>query len=134
MPSKTLNLFIILLCTILCFACEAAVGDKCDTTNDCPIGMVCDRESPGGYCLSYNCELNEDCMQGAVCVAFTEQISYCLKKCKKNSDCRKNYVCRDDFADKRFCYVESDATYGRDPDNELEFQAPDQEQEKEATP
>lgn len=117
------SLGISLLVATLCIACEPGIGDKCDTTNDCAIGMVCDRESPGGYCLSYNCELDEDCPEGAVCVAFTEQISYCLKKCNKNKDCRSSYTCREEYDNKKFCYVEADQLYGRDPNNQVPFEA-----------
>lgn len=99
--------------------CEAGIGDKCSSSNDCPIGVICDTYSPGGYCLTYNCESNEECPENGVCVKFTTSLHYCLKSCKINSDCRSGYVCRDDVGEDAFCYVASEGPYGRDPDNEI---------------
>lgn len=119
------QLFLSLLFLLLVCGCEAAVGDACKTSNDCPIGMVCDTDSRGGYCLVAQCESNEECPENSVCVKFTKSQAYCLKKCKKNSDCRKNYSCRSDIGDEKFCYTGPDDTsYGRDETNELEFVSP----------
>ena len=100
-------------------SCEAGIGDKCTSSNACPVGVICDTFSPGGYCLTYNCESDEECPEGAVCVNFTSSLHYCLKSCKKQSDCRTDYVCREDLGDKPFCYIAAEEVYGRDPDNEI---------------
>lgn len=107
--------------------CEASVGDKCTTSNDCPTGTVCDTDSPGGYCLVSSCESDEECPEEAVCVSFTKSMSYCLKKCKKDSDCRSKYTCRDDIGEKKFCYIAPDYSYGRDEDSKIDFVAPESE-------
>jgi hypothetical protein len=120
---STLILSTLILAVCLC-ACEGAVGDQCSTSSDCPIGTACDRNSSGGYCLSYNCRSTDECLEGATCVQFTPSTSYCLKKCKKKSDCRSGYTCRDDIGDTKFCYVAADAPYGRDPNNEIPFDVP----------
>ncbi|MBO4350455.1 MAG: hypothetical protein J6A01_05865 [Proteobacteria bacterium] len=120
---KKLALFII---PILLMGCEASLGDKCDTSNDCPSGMICDTDSPSGYCIVVNCEGDEECPDNAVCVKFTSSISYCLKKCKSKSDCRSGYACRDDIGDQKFCYVEADYPYGRDETNQIEFVPPEE--------
>lgn len=109
--------------------CEAAIGDKCDSSSECPTGSVCDTDSPSGYCLVYNCEGDDDCPEGSVCVNFTKNLSYCLKKCKSKSDCdRSGYTCRDDIGETPFCYVAADYVYGRDEDNQIEYVAPDEDE------
>ncbi len=114
----------ILLAGLVLTGCEAAIGDKCETSNDCPNGMVCDTDSPSGYCLVYNCENDEECPEDGTCVFFTDAISYCLKKCDKGGDCRSNYSCRDDIGTHKFCYIEPEYPYGRDESNEVGFTAP----------
>ena len=116
---------LLLLFTLLVSGCEASVGDKCTTSNDCPTGTVCDTDSPGGYCLVANCEGDEDCPEDTVCVKFGESQNFCLLECSKNGDCRGgDYVCRDDIGEKKFCYIRADYPYGRDENNEIPFQAP----------
>ena len=117
--------FPILLLSVACLmGCEAAVGDKCTTSNDCPAGTVCDTDSPGGYCLVANCDGDEDCPDEAVCVNFTDSLRYCLLKCKKNSDCRSgDYTCRNDIGDQSFCYIRPDYPYGRDESNEIPYES-----------
>ena len=116
------KLILLALCLTIC-GCEASVGDKCSTSNDCPSGTVCDTDSPGGYCLVSNCETDEECPEKSTCVFFTKDLSYCLKKCKKNSNCRKNYTCRDDIpASHKFCYIDPLYPYGRSEDNELDYE------------
>lgn len=132
---KLISLFLPL--TLL--GCDASLGDKCDTSNDCPSGMICDTDSPGGYCIVVNCEGDEECPDNAVCVNFTNSISYCLKKCKSKSDCRSGYTCRDDIGDQKFCYVGATYPYGRDETNQIEFVPPqdntsDSNAENEETP
>lgn len=106
--------------------CEAAVGDKCTTSNDCPLGTVCDTDSPGGYCLASGCESDEECPEDSVCVFFTDAISYCLLKCKKSKDCRSGYACRSDIPDTAsFCYIAPDYVYGRDGANKVEYEPPE---------
>lgn len=118
------KLLILLVQILILTGCEAAVGDKCTTSNDCPTGTVCDTDSPGGYCLVYSCDADEECPEDATCVFYTQSISYCLKKCDKNSDCRSGYTCRDDIGDQKFCYVAPEYTYGRDETNKLPFEPP----------
>lgn len=111
----------VLTMACLMAGCEAGVGDKCSTSNDCPTGTVCDTDSPGGYCLASGCEFNDECPENSVCVSFTKNQSYCLKKCKKSGDCRSGYACRDDIGTQPFCYVKSDHAYGRDATQEVDF-------------
>jgi hypothetical protein len=118
------NILLTFACLLLLSGCEAAIGDKCDTSNECPTGTVCDTDSPGGYCLTYNCETDEECPENSVCVAFTKAISYCLLKCDKPSDCRGGYACRDDVGTQKFCYVPADYQYGRDESNKIPFEPP----------
>ncbi len=121
--------------TALIFAgCEASIGDKCSTSNDCPSGTVCDTDSPSGYCLVYNCESDEECPEDATCVFFTKSISYCLKKCSDNGDCRSSYTCRDDLGEKKFCYVAPEYPYGRNETNELPYEAPAAPEENQTEP
>lgn len=117
---KYIPFFALLIPTALA-GCTASIGDSCDTSNDCPSGLVCDTDSPSGYCLATGCEFDEECPENSVCVAFTDSLRYCLKKCKKDSDCRSKYTCRDDIGPSKFCYVAPEYTYGRDPNNEVDF-------------
>ena len=120
-----------LLMAACLIGCEAAVGDKCSTSNDCPTGTVCDTDSPGGYCLVDNCEGDEDCPEEAACIKFTDSQSYCLLKCNNNSDCRSgDYTCRDDIGEQKFCYVRPDYVYGRDENNEIPYESPDQTEDQ----
>ena len=122
-------LLILLAFSMFLIGCEAAVGDKCSTSNDCPTGTVCDTDSPGGYCLVSGCESDEECPEEAVCVFFRKDLSYCLKKCKKNSDCRGKYDCRDDVeASHKFCYIAPDGVYDRDENNKLDYEPPSETQ------
>ena len=110
---------------MLAVGCEASIGDKCETSNDCPSGTVCDLDSPGGYCLAPNCEADNDCPSGSVCVFFTPNISYCMEKCKKDKDCdRSGYKCREDIGTSKFCYIPAEYPYGRDENNRIEYDAP----------
>ena len=107
--------------------CEPSVGDKCSTSNDCPTGTVCDTDSPGGYCLVPNCEGDEECPEETVCVKFAQMQNYCLLKCKSDSDCRSgDYACRDDIGEQKFCYIKPDYPYGRDENNEIPFESPEE--------
>ncbi len=110
---------------MLFIGCEAAVGDKCDTSADCPAGTTCDTDSPDGYCLAMGCESDEECPEDSTCVRFAPNITYCLLKCKKSSDCRSKYTCRDDIGDTKFCYIPADGVYGRDPDSQIPYTSPD---------
>lgn len=114
--------FGILLASCLFLGCEAAIGDSCKSSNDCPSGTVCDTDSPSGYCLVSGCDTDEECPDGSTCVQFTKALHYCLKTCKKNGDCRGRYTCRDDIGERKFCYVEPDAVYGRDDSNRVDFE------------
>ena len=119
------QILIFLLMAACLMGCEASIGDKCKTSNDCPAGTVCDTDSPGGYCLVANCDADEECPEEAACVKFTESQRYCLKKCKKNSDCRSgDYTCREDIGDQKFCYIRADYVYGRDESNEIPYESP----------
>ncbi len=121
--------------SLFLLGCETSVGDKCETSNDCPTGTMCDMDSPGGYCLVSNCETDQECPEDAVCVFFHKDLSYCLKKCKKNSDCRKEYTCRDDIeASYKFCYIAPSGTYGRDENNKLDYEPPSESQQTEEIP
>lgn len=120
--TKILNLFPFCLCACLWMGCEAGVGDKCSTSNDCPSGTVCDTDSPSGYCLVPGCELDDECPENSVCIQFSKDQSFCLQKCRKKGDCRSGYTCRDDLGSHAFCYVEADFVYGREDDNEIPFQ------------
>lgn len=122
---KKITLFLALAFALL--GCEAGIGDSCSTSNDCPTGLVCDTDSPSGYCLVSGCEFDEECPENATCVAFTKDIHYCLKKCKSSKDCRGNYTCRDDIGTTKFCYVAPEFTYGRVDDNEIPFEVSSQE-------
>jgi len=117
--------FIVVLGVIL-FAivgCEVGIGDKCTTSNDCPMGLICDTDSKGGYCLTYNCQTDEECPEGGTCVRFTQSTTFCMKRCRRHQDCpRSGHVCREDLGENRFCYDESDGIYGRNPDNEVPFE------------
>ena len=112
----------LLLSACLLLGCEAGVGDKCSTSNDCPTGTVCDTDSPSGYCLAAGCVLDDECPEDAVCIRFRKDQSFCLKKCKKNGDCRSGYTCRNDLGSHAFCYVAPDFAYGRENANEVPFQ------------
>lgn len=112
------------LAASLLFGCEAAVGDKCSTSNDCPNGTTCDTDSPSGYCLATGCESDEECPENSTCVEFAQNITYCLLKCKNSSDCRSGYTCRDDLGSTKFCYVEPDGVYGRETENQIDFVPP----------
>ena len=117
---------LVLLFVSLFFAvgCEAGIGDKCGSSNDCPQGTICDTDSPDGYCLASGCESDEECPEDATCVAFTPDITYCLKRCKDSGNCRGGYTCRDDIGKTKFCYVPPDGVYGREPDHQINFEPP----------
>lgn len=115
-------------------ACEAAIGDKCDSSNACPSGTICDTDSPDGYCLAYGCESDEECPENATCVMFTQDISYCLKTCKSSKNCRDGYTCRDDIGNTKFCYVPPEGTYGREAENKIEFAPPSETNAETADP
>lgn len=117
-------LFVLGVLLFVLAGCEARIGDKCSTSNECPTGTVCDTDSPGGYCLAYNCETDEECPEYGVCVAFTNAISYCLLKCKTADDCRSGYACRDDIGTQKFCYIAPEYPYGRDETQQIPFEPP----------
>ena len=121
-PIRLLPLLFVSL--FLAVGCEAAIGDKCGSSNDCPQGTICDTDSPDGYCLAAGCESDEECPEDATCVAFTPDITYCLKRCKEPGNCRSGYTCRDDIGTTKFCYVPPEGVYGREPSNQIEFVPP----------
>ena len=128
---KQLLALIITYTLITCAAsgCKPEIGDSCKYASDCPSGSLCDRASPGGYCLAYNCEIDAECPEKSTCVIFDAYTSYCLAKCKSNSDCRTKYTCRDDIGNSKFCYTPktNDTDYDRNPDNQLPYTPPENE-------
>jgi hypothetical protein len=126
MMKKNIPLMILFALTFASVCgCEAAIGDKCSSSNECPTGTICDTDSPSGYCLAYGCASDEECPEDATCVEFAPDITYCLKRCKNAGNCRSGYTCRDDIGENKFCYVEPESTYGRDENNKIDFVPPE---------
>lgn len=63
----------LVLVLALAAACGKEIGDECSSALDCGDGtnvnLICDQESPGGYCTEIGCDWNT-CAEEAVCVRF----------------------------------------------------------------
>jgi hypothetical protein len=75
-----------------------AVGDPCQTPNECRSGQ-CFTESvgpPGGYCTALCAPSQQGCPDGAFCVLATDggkDYGGCFKTCQNTQDCRPGYTC-----------------------------------------
>lgn len=86
-------------------ACAPRIGDSCESSQECPVGAICDVTAPRGYCVLRDCDA-ESCPDGSVCVDFDDE-SFCVEYCEANDECRQKdgYVCRDDRGPAGFCYM-----------------------------
>ena len=93
-----------LLASLLLTGCVDAVGDRCNTSQDCPTNAICDSTAPQGYCTIPDCTVGS-CPDKSICVEFDRETAFCMKFCEDNNDCRNGYVCRDEPNSRAFCYV-----------------------------
>jgi hypothetical protein len=73
---------------VLLFACQAHVGDTCESTNDCD-------HIRAGYCATTgicvaNCA-NVECEEGLCMVAGARSV--CLPFCESDEECRSGETC-----------------------------------------
>ncbi len=72
----------------------AAVGDACQSNNQCGQQEQCVTEFNQGYCVRFDCSQKSSCSAEARCMVIQpENFTLCLKACTQNSDCRTGYRC-----------------------------------------
>ncbi len=89
-------------CTTSCTTQTGAVGDPCDTNENCNPGLTCTSDGlPGGYCTKTNCAMGPSCPSGSVCKTGLDfgqtNLSICVELCNDDTDCRwaEGYECKD---------------------------------------
>ena len=92
----------IALAATLC-GCFPSIGDKCESSTECPTGAVCDITVADGYCLVQDCAPNE-CPPNSICVPFDDDATFCLRFCESDKDCRKGHDCLDGPDGLGYCY------------------------------
>ena len=82
-----------------CFAVGAALGDACESTDECTSGGNCLAEEatgwPSGTCVD-ECDPEMNCPEGTTCVATNGMglgAGRCDVSCTDDSDCREAYRC-----------------------------------------
>ena len=77
---------------------DGALGDGCDSSDQCGGGLYCESSLPGGYCTT-DCSGNSDCPDDGQCFSLVdatgEEYTVCLESCASPSDCRaaEGYTC-----------------------------------------
>ena len=74
-----------------------AIGDRCQSPNDCQSGMIC-LGWPHGYCSVKDCDTEtDDCPEGSRCLALYGDSTACFAACEEQNDCRwwyGEYACK----------------------------------------
>ncbi|MCA9523211.1 MAG: hypothetical protein KC609_19680 [Myxococcales bacterium] len=79
-----------------CLARRGELGSKCSDENDCPLGLECINQIPGGFC-TVECSSTNPCPDelNAKCIKLSGNFGIvCLKPCTSSCDCREGTSCR----------------------------------------
>jgi hypothetical protein len=100
------HFFLVLLLAVCLTACAPQIGDACDSDQDCPAGVICDRSVEGGLCTIRNCRPST-CPSESICVVFDRHEAYCMRSCTSDEECRADHRCLlDEEKGVSYCFVD----------------------------
>ncbi len=104
--ARTPGFFLLVVAMLWLTACAPQIGDACESSQDCPSGVTCERSVENGFCTIRGCRPG-GCPSESICVSFDRHETFCMRSCSSDDDCRRDHVCIDD-EDKglSYCFVD----------------------------